>query len=265
MNYRQCLTVLLAAILGARSAQGAGQEAKERSARTACLSGDYTKGVALLSELFVDTRNPTYIYNQGRCFEQNLRYQDAIGRFQEYLRVNKKLSKEEKDDAEKHIADCETLLAKQKSQEVAIPPAQVPRPAATPAASGPDAPATVPAVRQANPQPANEPGSGLRVAGIVTAGVGVAALAGGILFNVKANNLASDIQKVDGYTPSKKSDQSTYQTLGWVGYGVGAACIAAGAVLYVLGLRSDAPATSTVGFLPAVGPGQAGVVLKGSF
>jgi hypothetical protein len=32
----------------------------------ACLSGDYTKGVAILSELFVDTKDPTYLFNQGR-------------------------------------------------------------------------------------------------------------------------------------------------------------------------------------------------------
>ena len=46
----------------------------------ACLSGDYTKGVAILSELFVDTKDPTYLFNQGRCFEQNRRYDDAIAR-----------------------------------------------------------------------------------------------------------------------------------------------------------------------------------------
>lgn len=56
-------------------------------ARTACLAGDYSKGATILSQLFVETKDPNYIYNQARCFEQNSRYQEALSRFQEYLRV----------------------------------------------------------------------------------------------------------------------------------------------------------------------------------
>lgn len=57
----------------------------------------------------------------------------------------------------------------------------------------------------------------------------------------------------------------TYQTLTWVGYGAGAACIAGGAILYVLGLHSAAPASTSVALLPAIGPSQAGMTLKGAF
>jgi tetratricopeptide (TPR) repeat protein len=92
-------------------AKDADVEAKERAARTNCLSGDYAKGAAILSELFVATKDPAFIYNQGRCFEQNSRYEDAIARFQEYLRVGRRLSRAEKADAEKHIVGCQTLLA----------------------------------------------------------------------------------------------------------------------------------------------------------
>jgi len=88
-------------------------EDQEREARTACLAGDYAKGIAILSELFVATQKPVLIYNQGRCFEQNHRYEDAIARFQEYLRVGQRLSKAEQSDARKHIADCEDLMTKQ--------------------------------------------------------------------------------------------------------------------------------------------------------
>jgi hypothetical protein len=93
--------------------------------------------------------------------------------------------------------------------------------------------------------------------------VGGAALVAGIAFNLKANSLASDLKKIDGYTSDKVSSRKTYETLGWVGYGVGAACVATGAVLYVLGLRSDDG--SPVAFAPAFALGQAGAVVKGSF
>jgi len=93
------------------SAMAASHQSQERTARKACLSGDYDKGVRILSSLFVDTGDTTYIFNQARCFEQNRRYQDAIGRFQEFLRVSKDLTAEERAMTDKHIADCQDLLS----------------------------------------------------------------------------------------------------------------------------------------------------------
>jgi len=108
-------SLALAALFAAAPASGASRGARERAAaaRTACLSGEYAKGVKILSELFVQTKDPTHIFNQGRCFEQNSRYQDAIARFQEYLRVAKGLSEQYKADTQKHIDDCQSLLAKE--------------------------------------------------------------------------------------------------------------------------------------------------------
>jgi hypothetical protein len=90
-------------------------------------------------------------------------------------------------------------------------------------------------------------------------------LVAGIILNLKVNSMADDLQKTDGYTAGKESDRKTYETLGWAGYGVGAACIAAGAVLYVLGLRSGSPASTSVALFPTFAPGQAGAVVKGAF
>jgi hypothetical protein len=255
-------------LLTARVVWAGNAETKERVARTACLSGDYAKGVALLSELFVTTMDPTYIYNQGRCFEQNRRYEDAIARFQEYLRAGKRLSRDEQADAQKHIVDCEGLLAKQPGQPVSAAPVPAPAPAPTPvvpAAPAPVVAAPTPVVRQTNIQPASESVSGLRTAGIVTAAVGGAALVAGVILNLKVNSMAESMQKTDGYTDGKESDRKTYETLGWVGYGVGAACVATGAVFYILGQRSGATGPTSVAIMPALAPGQAGAVLKGAF
>ena len=234
----------------------------------ACLSGDYAKGVAILSELFVDTKNPAYIYNQGRCFEQNRKYEDSIARFQEFLRVGKKLSKEDKAEAQKHITDCQDLLDKQSTQAVVTAtPAPTPAPAVAqePAATAPAVVAAPPVVQQTNPQLASDSGSGLRTAGIITAVVGGAAVVTGVILNLKVNSMASDLQKIDGYTDSKESDRKTYKTVGWLSYGLGAACVATGAVLYYLGQRPGSAGSSSVAFVPAFAPGQAGAILKGSF
>jgi hypothetical protein len=90
----------------------AGRDSKERAAKKACLKGDPEKGVGILTDLFVDTGELTYIFNQGRCFEQNRRYEDAIGRFREYLIKGDKLNAEDKAEAEKHIAACQSYLGK---------------------------------------------------------------------------------------------------------------------------------------------------------
>jgi hypothetical protein len=72
-------------LLTSVSALAANRQAQERAARKACLNGDYAKGVSLLSDLFVNTGDPTYLFNQGRCFEQNRRCEDAAARFEEHL------------------------------------------------------------------------------------------------------------------------------------------------------------------------------------
>jgi hypothetical protein len=270
MRRSSWLIVLVPLFLMSQIARAGGRDNRERTARLACLSGDYTKGVAILSELFVDTKDPTYIFNQGRCFEQNLRYEEAIGRFQEYLRAGRNLSKADQAEAQKHIADCKGLIASQ-AQPAAAAPAAVPAPVFAPAPTvvpqpAPPAPAAVSSiVQQTNAQPASGSGSGLRTAGIITAAFGGAAVATGVILNLKVNSMASDMQKTNGYTDGKDSDRKTYETLGWVGYGVGAACVATGAVLYYLGTRANASGASSVALMPAFAPGQAGAIVKGAF
>ena len=268
MRRQTPLLVLFSLLLAVRIVHADATSAKERTARTACLAGDHAKGVQLLSELFVKTMDPTFIYDQGRCFEQNRRYDDAIARFQEYLRAGKKLSKADRADTEQHIADCEALLAKERSAAVSSPAsAQPPAPpvAQVPVAPVPAAGPSPAVVQPPAPAPAGEPGAGLRTAGIIAAAVGGAALVTGVVLNIKVNAMASDLQKTDGYSDGKESDRKTHQTLGWVSYGVGAACVAAGAVLYFLGQR-QAPADSTsLALVPAFAPGQAGAALKGAF
>ena len=252
MNLGRHLLLLVPLLLGARVAQAESVETKERTARMACLSGDYAKGVAILSELFVDTRNYVYIYNQARCYQQSSRFAEALAHFQEYLRAGKKLSKDEKADAQKHIDECKSLLAGQPSQPPVAPPTPAPVAAPQPL---PPAPAVAPMVaQQSNPRPARESGSGLRTAGIVTAAVGGAGLIAGVILNLKVNSMASDIQKVDGYTPGKESDRKNYESLGWLSYGAGAACVATGAVLYYLGLRAGSAGSTSVALVASWPP-----------
>jgi hypothetical protein len=262
------LLLLVTGLFATSPARAANREAKERMARTACLAGDYAKGVTILSELFVLTNDPTYIYNQARCFQQNSKFQEAISRFQEHLRVGKKLSAEDKAETQKQISDCQAQLAAQSGQTVTAAPAvQAAPPVAPPTAT--QTPTVAPApviVEQAVPSNSSPvPGSGLRTAGVITAVVGGVALVAGVILNVKVNSMASGFQNLNGYTDSKESERKSLETLGWVSYGVGAACVATGSVLYILGLQGRKQGSTLMAFVPAFGPGGAAAILKGAF
>jgi hypothetical protein len=242
------------------------KQAEERAARKACLTGDYAKGVSILSDLFIDTHNPTYVFNQGRCFEQNRRYEDAIARFDEYLHLpDANLSPEDRAAAETRIANCKDKLPPDHATSTPTAPQTIVEPSVV---TRPDpAPPTEPTPAQSvvvKHNTKSSDGSGLRVTGIVLGSVGVVALAGGILLNLKANSMVNDWKKMVSYTDSQSNTQRTYKTLSYVGYGVGAACLATGAILFGIGLRGHSDAND-IALLPNVGPDHAGAVLAGGF
>jgi tetratricopeptide (TPR) repeat protein len=91
---------------------------QENAARAACLMGDYQRGAEILVKLFIQTRDPTYLYNQGRCYQQNHRWEEALDRFREYLRKAPKLADSAKAEVQQHIAECEA----NQSKPAVIPP-----------------------------------------------------------------------------------------------------------------------------------------------
>jgi hypothetical protein len=241
-------------------------------AARACLSGDAAKGVALLAELYVSTNEVTYLFNQGRCFEQNGKYEEAIVRFREYQLKNADAGHAPDESAEKHIANCQAVLDKQKPAAVVPEAPKTPAPSAmvteqaelkSPAAE------VKPEVRVelAEEVAPATPGRGLRIAGITAATVGVFGIATGVILNLKANSLAKDLEAANGssttlYSRSTASSWSTYQTFGWVAYGAGAACLAGGTILYLLGYQGQ---NAQVAFAPAFGVGHVGAALQGAF
>ncbi len=243
-----CSTPALAAKGSAKS-----REEAANKARKACLAGDVQTGMSILSDLFVSTKDPSWVYNQARCFEQNGRYEEAVTRFEEYLRLTKGSQDKDRGAAQEHLAECQSKLSK------TAPPLAPPPEAAAPP---PPPPQPVVQVSETQPTPARD-GGGLRITGITVGAVGVAALAGGLTLNLVANKTAKDLNKQGGYDRDKASSQSTYQTLTWFGYGLGGACLVGGAVLYYLGSRG--PGSSSVALLPSWAPGQAGMSLQGAF
>jgi hypothetical protein len=236
------------------------RQAMATKARTACLSGDYQTGIALLAELFVQTKDPVMIFNQGRCFEQNSRYEEAITRFDEYLRITKNTDAKDRGDAQEHIAECQAKVARGNTLTPPPPPPDDPSPEATTGA-GTTTPPPPPLVEAA---PRADTGRSKRIAGIIVGSVGLVAVGTGIALNLHANRLASDLNSPTGYDRDKASSQSLYKNLTYVGYGVGAACLVSGVVLYILGNRAETEAPS-LALRPLITPTLTSLSLQGVF
>jgi hypothetical protein len=261
--------LLLASSYASAASKRPSRQAQERLAKKACLAGDPAKGVEILADLYVDTNDITYIFNQGRCYEQNRRYEDAVGRFREYLvKGENKLSDEDKALAQKRIDACESYVPKPEPRSPLVPePVPVAPIVQTPlpADRAPGSPAAVADVT-APPKPDGKAGRGLRVAGIVLGSAGVAALVAGVVLNVKVNSMSSDLEEPDNFNRDTDSSRKSYKTAGQVSYVAGAAFLAGGSLLYYLGWRAGhKSAEPSVAVVPTLAPGSAGALLTGAF
>ncbi len=250
------MMVLLAVGVGPAHAAARGRavnskDSQEKAARKACLTGDVSAGLSILADLFVEHQNPVYVFNQGRCLEQNSRYKEAIARFEEFLRIadNHNLPEDVKATGQKHLDGCKAKVAEE--SPVAAPP-----PVAQPLPQPPPQPAPpVQVVEKPNVQPeAPSDGKGLLIGGIVTGTVGVGAVVAGYFLGKKSNDLIAEMQThPDSYTMGKHSDQQTYKTLAWVSYAVGGACVASGVVMIAIGAsRSASPSQTDVALVPVL-------------
>ncbi len=239
---------------------------KERAAKTACLSGEYAKGVALLAELYVSTNDVIYLFNQGRCFEQNGKYEEAIVHFREYQRKNVDVGNPPDRAADRHIADCQALLNKERGPGGASREAPGAAPAAPALPVAAEKPET--SARAAEAVASASPGRGWRIAGIIATATGAAGIVTGVFLNLKANQLTSQLDAANNssttlYQRSAQAQQSHYETGGWVAYGAGAACLAGGAILYYLGYRQAL--NEQVAVAPMFSSGELGAALQGAF
>jgi hypothetical protein len=261
---RRCNRGLLAATLAgavllvATPASAQQADPRESQSRSECLAGRFQAGVDLLAQMFVETGDANYIYNQGRCYEQNGKFGEAILRFREFLRKAKNLSAEEKAEVNGHINDCQAELDK--------------RPGPTPdtGSAAKPVPTTEPEVKTTVSLPPEDGrGSGLRAAGVVAASVGVVAMAAGIVLSIETRSIANQVTSDYASGSYDRNKDNLGKQLGewqWVGYGVGALGLVGGGLLYYFGYQAGhAPASSSVSFMPVLLPGGSGAVLQGRF
>lgn len=236
-------------------AQEPGQDPRVGEAKTACAAGDFQKGVRLLAELYTASVDPIWIFNQGRCYQQNDQLTQARSRFKEFLRKSQGMPGEDVREAQKYITEIEAELQRSQTAEKDSPKTSA-ETAATLSASG-----------AASPEA--KAGRGLRYAGVGAIIAGGTALAAGVVFSVLVNKTAKDIEAqtsnpkgVDwAAVNGKYSSGSRYETLQWVCYGIGAAASLAGGALYWMGTTVAEPRVSATHLFPVFMANGAGAGL----
>jgi hypothetical protein len=251
---RLIMTVLLlggSALCRTARAEGSSvrtDDPRPTAALAACASGDVTKGIAILGGLYAETRSPSFVFNQGRCYQKNGQLEPARHRFAEYVRIGTSEPAEDIQRAQAFVKEIDDTLGRQR--------ASAPAPIAAAPAGG-------------------EHARTLRIASVVCAAVAVVAVGTGVYMSIKVKATNDDIDKqfasqdyvTDGAGLQRKlSDGARYQTWQWIGYGVGAAALAGAVSTFILGGSSTPWSASServaLDLVPAVSPDGAGGVVR---
>ena len=273
-----CLALMMTLLTAGIRAEAAPRtrEQREAEARKACAAGRVEAGIEILAELLTEFSHPNYIYNQGRCYQQNGRSEQAISRFKEYLRATHDIAPDERERVERFIKELEAEV------QAAAPPVATPPPPST-TTEAPPSPAPVSA--EPAPPPSDNPPSqvsrealpprstGLRTAAIALGVVAVAGLATGVVSSLQVRSLENEVEmaKVAQFNPLELTHQEEkarrFETLQWVGYGVGAAAVAGAVVCLIMDSGESAgDRAGRVRLIGTVSPGgQPGLVLAGRF
>jgi tetratricopeptide (TPR) repeat protein len=277
---RARVLILLLGVIGAAQAAGptaAGvARAKEefRKAETYFRARDYTQAIDHYRKAYELSKLPKLLYNIGIALHLKGDKQAALEALQAYIAA---------EPTSKYVAEAQSEIAGL-LQEIA---AEGPRPrTTTERVPDPEPDTTVEPVQPKTPEPrtattptppapdvhvqpavVSDPGrdspgddkSGVRLAGWVTAGVGVALLATGVVFGLKAKSAHDDLAAAGTWDPGLYDSGRAANRNMFIFLGAGAAAVATGAVLtFVIGRPAD---DRTVTVIPAPG----GLLLQGRF
>jgi len=233
--------------------------------------GDFDKAIELWKEGYELKDDPILLYNIAQAYRQKGDAAKAIFYYRGYLRD----APQARNRAEVEGRMAELQRGIDEAERAAQPaPTPVPPPALPPPTEvAPAPPPLVPVAPPPHDDDEPRPGKGMRVAGIVTVGVGVAALGAATFFGLRARSLANELEDATQAgqpwsqdLADKESQGKTMNTLALVGFGVGAAAVVTGGILYYLGARKDArTAQERTAFLPAIGPDGAHLGLRVTF
>lgn len=241
---RGLMTLLALHALGRGTpARAADEDSRPRQALAACSGGEVQKGIGILAELYAETREPAFVFNQGRCYQQNGELEKAADRFREYLRVGTNEPGADRDRAAGYLREIDETLARRRTE---------PRPA-DPARSTTMRGVTI----------------GLGVLGVAALGTG-AYLSSRVESQERAVEQRFGGNKLVTVAESRElrnqlSDGSRLETWQYVSYGVGIAALAGAATTIILTRTWPWSSETALVAAPVAWSDGAGAVVQGRF
>jgi len=218
--------------------------------------------------------DPFFIYNLAQAHRRAGNLAKALELYRTYLR--KAPNAADRADVERRIAVIEQSMPPPfaASAERPAAPLAVTPPPPQPQVRAPRAQVSMPPEEtrprsvEARPPPdvRDRPtrSSSMVVAGAVTAVAGIVAAGAGVALAVSANGKFDDVRNAPVYDPDREDEAKRTRTFGYVFIGVGAAALATGATLFILGMDSEGGGRRTA-LLPAIDSRSLGLALRGSF
>jgi tetratricopeptide (TPR) repeat protein len=229
---------------------------------------EYDQAIDLFKQAYALSHRPTLLYNIAQAYRLKNDCEQALQVYKNYLRVDPNSPFRAK--VESRITEMETCVKDPSRKPVGTEAIQKdqgggsvsegkghetrPRPDIVPpgGGGGPGA------------GEASRGGSSKKTFGLITAGVGLAAIGTGVYFSLQASDKADQVAAScptsapcdwNDELETLQSDGQSAESTALILYGVGAAAIAGGVVLYVLGAR-EASSAPQVSFVPQRGGGS---------
>jgi tetratricopeptide (TPR) repeat protein len=246
------LTVVLFFVGAARADVEKARQLYER-ARVQYNVGDYRAALAGFKAAYLEQPSPTLLFNIAQAQRQLGAFVDAEKSYKTYLRESPNLPPDQVAEVRRLIAAMEEA---DRNARARLPPPGV-EPTQVPTQLSPKQATTEPA-REA-PPPVDQ-GRPMRIAGIVTAGVGAGLVVLGVVFAVLSKQAGDDAYYSSSGVYDYNADQRrvAYRNADIACFVVGGAAVVTGTTLWLLGRR--ARSTSGAAITPTVGAGGIGVV-----
>jgi tetratricopeptide (TPR) repeat protein len=152
---------------------------------------------------------------------------------------------------EKNIARVDQFITEMDECAKNAPPPTDATTTTTEPAPQPTTPAAPQPVLSVTPPPPESSHGKLSLAGVGIAGAGVACIAGGVLFGLRAQSIEDDIVKLPRWDPDLNEKGERSELAATVLFAVGGAALVGGGALIVLGYRhSEEPAKTSLRVLP---------------
>jgi len=238
-----------------------------KKGETAYAVRDFKKAVIHYKKAYELSKRPALLFNVAQAHKLAGNLKEAIYFYDTYLRLSRKPAN--RADVERYIvelkekqieADRRSEDARKKQEERDLAERERKRleaEAKAREAREREAQAQAQLARaQALGGPQRRPSPGLKLAGLVTLGVGLAATGTGLYLNLKAKSDFDELNSVERWTvelDDKRDSADSARKLGIIATSVGGAAVVAGAVLYFLGRRGTVVEDSSVAIAPSDG------------